>query len=240
MNWTLLTLFPLLMVCHLAPADDHRLPERFSADFELYTHGMTVARTHWSVEPAGDDSFVYESRTEPAGFYAMISNDRVLARSVWRYVGDRLRSLGYRYVRTGGKKERDIAIEFDWERNLAHNTANGDTWNMPIPAETLDKLNYVLAMMGDLAAGKQEIDYLVADGGKLKAYRLEQLGFETIETSIGVMETVKVQRIRKGKKRETYMWCAPSLAFLPVKIEHREKDGTVVVMSIRSVQGLGS
>ena len=179
MNWTLLTLFPLLMVCHLAPADDHRLPERFSADFELYTHGMTVARTHWSVEPAGDDSFVYESRTEPAGFYAMISNDRVLERSVWRYVGDRLRSLCYRYVRTGGKKERDIAIEFDWERNLAHNTANGDTWNMPIPAEALDKLNYVLAMMGDLAAGKQEIDYLVADGGKLKAYRLEQLGFET-------------------------------------------------------------
>ena len=45
------------------------------------------------------------------------------------------------------------------------------------------------------------------------------------------------RRVRKDGKRNTVFWCAPALAFLPVKIEHREKDGTVIFLHLRSQDG---
>ena len=236
LKWILLV---LLASWQYAQADGNRLPDRFSVQFDLYSRGIAVAETQWSVEPADKNSFVYESRTEAVGVYAMFRDDHIVERSVWQYAGSSLRPLAYRYLRTGGKKNRDVSVAFDWQQNLAHNTANGETWKMRIPAGTLDKLNYMLVLMNDLAAGQKEFEYLVADGGKLKDYRLEWLGNEVIETPIGTLETVKLQRVREGSKRETYFWCAPAFAFLPVKMEHREKDGAVITMNIRRVSGLG-
>ncbi len=42
------------------------------------------------------------------------------------------------------------------------------------------------------------------------------------------MDTVIVRRLRNSDERETLLWCAKSLNYLPVMIEHREKDGTVL------------
>jgi hypothetical protein len=40
----------------------------------------------------------------------------------------------------------------------------------------------------------------------------------------GTFETVKITKVRKNKNRETFIWCAPALNYLPVRIWQREKD----------------
>ena len=45
-----------------------------------------------------------------------------------------------------------------------------------------------------------------------------------------------VERSQAGAARKTTFWLAPAFAYLPVRIEHRERDGSVVVR-IRSATG---
>ena len=213
------------------------LPQRFEASFTLKSLGATVARTHWTLSPLDDGRYVYESRSETSGVMAWVSKDNIVERSEWRYHDDALRPLSYSY-RRDGRKSRRVAVAFDWDKRVARNTTAGATWQMPIPEGTLDKLNYLLAMMRDLADGKRDIRYQVADGGRLKSYRLLAVGNERLTTELGRLDTVVIRRLREGKRRETTLWCAPSLRYLPVRIEHRERDGVDVLLAIDSVRGL--
>lgn len=237
----------LLMLVLSAPARPQpALPHRFAADFELEAFGALIGRSTWRLAPAGDaarsseenERYVWEARSETAGIAALIRDVTITERSEWEYHGESVRPIVYRYDRVGGNEPRKAEIRFDWENGFARNTVEGETWRMPIPEGTLDKIAYLLELMRDLAAGERDIRYNIADGGRLKVYDMREAGTEQIDTGIGRLETLKVRRHREGE-RETVIWCAPALHFLPVKVQHREKDGTVVTMQIRELRGMG-
>lgn len=204
------------------------LPEPFVAKYSLTTQGAKIGETEWSLAPVGADVFAYESRTTAAGLYGLVSDQEVVERSEWQLDHGVLQPLNYSYRRSGGDKDRNVAVRFDWENNQAENTVKGHSWRMPVPAGTLDKLSYVLVLMEDLAANKSELRYRIADGGRLKIYQLSIEGEERIDTALGPLDTVIVRRLRDSDERETLLWCAKSLNYLPVMIEHREKDGTIL------------
>jgi hypothetical protein len=104
------------------------------------------------------------------------------------------------------------------------NHVEDSRWEMEIPAGTLDKLASQLAMMLALRAGETDVTFNIADGGKLKEYRFRTVGQEMLELPAGTFETVKITKLRENRKRETYIWCAPALNYLPVRIWQRGKD----------------
>jgi len=212
--------------------------DEFSAEFALEARGMIVGRTLWTLTREGGDRVVYESESKPTGFASLVLDDHIVERSEWRLEDGELRPAAYRYDRSG-RKEREVAVAFDWKRGLTENTSGGETWHMPIEPGTLDKLGYLFAMMHDLARGERELSYTITDGRKLKTYRLRAVGTEILETDLGRLETLEVRRVREDNRRETTFWCAPRYRFLPVKVEHREKDGSVIRLYLRSVAGLG-
>ena len=222
-----------------APARE--VPERFEATFALEAKGATIARTRWSLSPRAGGGYVYESRTEPSGMFALISDDTIVERSEWDYAGEWLRPLAYRYERTG-RRAREVGITFDWKEGAGEGVARHDSpngpWRMPVPTGVMDKLGYLLALMRDLGRGERGIEYAIADGGKLKRYTLTGIGDERIETALGAFDTVVVRRERENAKRETTLWCASALSFLPVKIVHRERDGTVLSLRIETLSGI--
>lgn len=213
-------------------------PYPFEARFSLSAQGTKIGETAWSVKALAPGLYAYESRSITAGIVAMFRKEQIVERSEWRLDDGYLQPLNYSYQRVGGKKNRTVRVLFDWEKKLVHNTAKGHSWRMPVPVGTLDKLSYVLVLMGDLAAEKKELQYQIADGGRLKLYRLRIEASERLETALGPLETVKIRRLRDTDKRETLLWCAKNLGYLPVKIEHRERDGTLL-MHIVAVEGLG-
>jgi len=59
------------------------------------------------------------------------------------------------------------------------------------------------------------------------------IGREMVPTPLGHFETLKVQRL--GDQRETTLWCAPALHYLPVRIE-QENRGSRVRLNLKSLQ----
>jgi hypothetical protein len=209
----------------------------FTAEFVLKARGAIVGRTTWSLS-ATKESLVYELESKTAGIAVLFSKDHIVERSEWRPQGHALKPYSYEYDRSGGKKEKQVSVEFLWNDAAVINTSHAKSWRMPVPDDAIDKLSYVIAMMHDLNSGQSDFEYVIADGGKLKSYTLKSIGKETLQTKVGSVETTKVLRRRHDSLRETTFWCAPLYQYLPVKIEHRKPDGEVITGYIQSVSGL--
>ena len=216
------------------------LPDTFRAAYTIHAKGMKVGVLERHLAASDDGSYLFESVSRTTGLFALFRRERVHEQSKWTIADQQIRPGSYRYQRTG-RKEKDVSVEFDYARERVANTVNDETWYMQMEPAALDKLLYQLALTADLAAGKRELEYRIADGGRYKTYHFDVLGDEQIETQLGNLKTVKLQRIRKKKNNRTVtLWCAPAYHYLPVRVEYEEKDGSVTSVLIESFSGPSS
>lgn len=211
----------------------------FQAQYALYYKGIKVAEMQRRFTRTGDGEYWYRSDTEAAGLISLFRDDRITEESRGHLGVDTARPLHYQYTRTGSHKQRRVSIRFDWDKNEVINMVNGSAWKMKLEPGVVDKLLYQFIIMRDLSAGKRHLRYVIADGGKTKTYHFDAQGEEVIQTPLGKMRTLKLRRYKPNSRRETTLWCAPALHFLPVKVKNVEKDDRITVAIIQSLKGLG-
>jgi len=211
-------------------------PPAFSADYQLSRNGFRVARATITLSYPSPDHYLYRSYTRPTRLVSWFRDDRRRESSRGLVSADSLRPLEYHYALTGSDHPRHADLRFDWKKAVVENAVGDHTWDMHIPSDTLDKLVVQLALMMDLGGGARSVRFHVADGGKLKVYRFKVVGHARLTTPAGQFDTVKVERRRSDNKQVTNLWCAPSLHYLPVKIERRDRpDGTRYRSVLQSV-----
>lgn len=209
-------------------------PEQFSASYDVKKAGITIGETR-RVLSRENGQYLFESITRPVGIATLFTNGQVVERSLWQFFQGQPRPMQYTFFNSGSKKKRNIQLDFDWEKNQVINIINNKPWTMPLEHGTSDKLLYQLRIMQDLATASGSLRYPVADGGKLKYYDIKILGRERIRTPLGTFEAVRLQHTKKG--RQTTMWCAQELDYLPVRIEQRKNNDSPVVAVLTSVSG---
>jgi hypothetical protein len=207
----------------------------FTAHYSAYRAGFRVIRSRVSLRRQGD-RYVYTSFSEPVGLISLFVHETITEHSIWTYHDGGVRPLSYRY-QLKGSKHKDVHLVFDWSRHQVSNTVAGDTWTLKIPDGTLDKFSVELAVALDLARSATKLTYPIADDGELKHYRFAILGREQIKTPAGSFEAVKLIRQRDNDKRKTYIWCAPALHYVLVRMEHIEPDGSHYYLSLDKIEG---
>ena len=217
----------------------------FEARYRLSLGGLTVGEMRLALRAAGDGRYLYEMASRPRGLLALFRRDTLTERSLWERGPDGApRPLRYERIQTGSR-ERRARLVFAWSPDgsgRVRNEVAGRPWAMAVPPGTLDRLLVQLALRRDLAAGRKPLEYPIADGGKLKRYRFAVLGRETVTTSAGRFETVKIQRLRRKGKPPLYFWLAPGLDYLLVAGTRPGGEGGTVRMElveIRPASGLG-
>ncbi|MGI9229548.1 MAG: DUF3108 domain-containing protein [Gammaproteobacteria bacterium] len=215
-------------------------PPVFEVQYNLYRSGAKIARIQRRISQLENSQFEYSSETKTIGVVSLFRKDHIIEKSIWDFHDNIPKPGFYSYQHTGGKKDRAVSIRFDWDEFRITNTINGDAWQMPTEPAAMDKLLYQVALMLDLEAGNSVFSYSIADGGKIKNYTFEKLGSETIKTSLGEFDTIKMIRYKDNGKRSVTFWCAKALRFLPVRVENIEKSGKKTVAKIRSLNGISS
>lgn len=216
------------------------LPD-FTADYAVSLKGMSVAKLHQSLITNADDSRTMTATTKTVGLARLIKKDRITETSTWRESDAGIQTLAYRYARTGGKSDRQGAADFDWDNAQIAATYKTDTVNIILPDNeaVFDKLSYQQALIRDLAAESTALSYQVVDKTRLKTYNVLRQATETITTPLGTFKAIKIVRERTEKSdRQTTLWCAPSLQYLPIKLEHIEKDGSKFIATLSKVTGI--
>ncbi|NNM53026.1 MAG: DUF3108 domain-containing protein, partial [Pseudomonadales bacterium] len=128
---------------------------------------------------------------------------------------------------------RQTDLIFNWSQNqLQTQTERDGVQNFSLLPGTLDKLSLEIQMRLDLQKPNPELSYPLADADGIKTYRYMVTGKETLDTALGKLDTLKVERPQDpSSARSTIFWVAPSLDYLPVQVEQIE-HGTVFLLRI--------
>lgn len=215
----------------LALAAGTTAPAPFTAVYEVRTGGLEVGTMTRRFQIDAGGLYRFESTVESTGLVAMLRPLRIEETSQGTWTPEGLRPARYEYLRRSGRKRKQSAIDFDWSGSRAVATVKDKPVDFDLPAGTIDKLSYQLALMQDLAADREGLAYRIADIGKTKDYVLARRTEEEVRAAGQVYATVPVEYARDDGRR-TVLWCAKALGFLPVRIEYKEKDGAITTATL--------
>ncbi|MFO2464773.1 DUF3108 domain-containing protein [Pseudomonas sp. 15FMM2] len=140
---------------------------------------------------------------------------------------DTLLPQSYHFERGGLGKAKKADLDFDWTTKMVTGTDRGDAVKIPLNRGMVDKSTYQLALQHDVAAGKKTMSYQVVDDGEVDTYDFRVLGAEKVDTKVGQIDAIKVERVRDPTqtKRTTVMWFAKNWDYLLVRLQQVETDG---------------
>lgn len=198
------------------------LPANYQARYTLYRSGLVLGEVTHTMRSLGQERFVLESQMRTTGLISWLRKEKITEHSEWTYEQNGIRPLQYDFKRTGSK-DKSAQVIFDWKQNSALKK-NGAAQTITLTPTTYDNLSYQLAIMHDLLNNRRALDYQVIGERKVSHYKFTVVGEETIDTALGKLKTLKLQR--GNDRRLTTIWCAPKFSYLPVQIEQNdEKEG---------------
>jgi hypothetical protein len=211
----------------------------YTAKYQALYKGHKVGSTEFRVSyDAANGTYSFTNATKARGLLKLARPHPAVDRSTFRYADGRVVPLEFWYEDGSRKGEDNLHMVFDWHTDKAVVTSDAGRRELPLAAGTLDRASVQVALMLDLRAGREPGPYHLADDDSIDTYRYERQGNEKIDTPYGNVDAVRVQQQAEGSSRTTYIWAAPSLQYLPIKIE-QHRDGEVLsAFLLESVEGL--
>ncbi|CAD5108679.1 DUF3108 domain-containing protein [Zestomonas carbonaria] len=147
--------------------------------------------------------------------------------STFRLDNDSFLPQTYRFKRSGLGKSKQVELDFDWTAKQVIGSDRGNQVRVPLNRGLQDKSTYQIVLQHDVAAGKKSMSYQVIDGDEVETYDFRVLGEEVVETKAGLIDAIKVERVRDPTQsnRKTVLWFAKDWDYLLVRLQQVEKDG---------------
>ena len=218
-EWPRVTLTYILLLATTAiPA-----LEPFHAEYQISSKrmGIEVGRLERRLEQETGNRYRYQASSRAVGLAELLTGDRRNEHSLFAYTAGALHVLEYSYRRDGNKQQYRQA-RFDWDNARLFLNNNGTQQELELQPGTVDRLSSELVFMQHLQQGDLAPTYHITNGGTVYDYQLEVLQQETsVQTPLGPMRSIQLLRRRttNGAERETLIWCALELNYLPVRIE---------------------
>jgi len=194
-------------------------PARVEVEYELLRNGKTMAEVVERLEH-GNGTYQLTETWRGKGMYALLGRAKRTSEGSLGAEGPRPRE--YADERSGRDTQR---VSFDWSANTITRRYKGATRTEPVPADTQDRLSFLLALSYSSQNG-QRISFHVADGRGMSRHTYKPNGRERLATPAGEFDTVKLIRKNEGSSEVAEIWLAVGRSYLPVRILLVEKDGT--------------
>lgn len=194
-------------------------PARVEIEYELKRNGSTMAEVVERLEHS-NGAYVLTETWKGKGLYALLG--RAKRTSAGSLGPDGPRPREFTDERSGRDTQR---VSIDWKANTITRRYKGQTRTEPVPADTQDRLSFLLAL--SYAAGKgQPISFHVVDARGMSHHTYKPQGSGRVATPAGEFDTVTLMRRNEGSGETAELWHAAKLGYLPVRIVLTEKDGT--------------
>lgn len=210
----------------------------YTAQYEVRSDGRRVANAEFRVARDASGKYAFSSSARARGVLRLIRPNPAVDWSEFDLVGDRISPVAFRYEDGSRKGEDNFSIEFDaTEEEIRVSTAAG-IQTLPLEDGVLDRGSLQVALMQDVGDCRVPGPYRYVDDDGIGEYHYERLGDLTADTGIGTLDTVRFVQRRDGSSRETVLWLAPELAYLPVRIEQIRNGELGTVFTLDDVEGL--
>ena len=213
------------------------VPPPFHAEYTTLRNGEAIGRTTLDLSDNGDGSWTLRSETRGTSGLAKLAGIHVVETSRFRWNDGRPEALVYDYRQEGAFKKRTRHADFDWKANEVRVSEGGQDFRYPARPGIVDRQALTLALASDLMRGATAFDYHVAVKDRVEERRYRRGAEETLEVPAGTFKAVPMNREDGAggeRTRESRSWFAPSLGWLPVRIEQTEKKGDTITLQLVS------
>lgn len=197
--------------------------QSYSALYQVEADGMLFGKLERTLKQSADGSYILKTKTYATGFWAIFIKDRVNEESRFAMVDDKVIPKSYHYSKKKRGKHTEESVTFDSDKGTILSSSGAGKQSFPLTGSESDKLIYQFRIREALRRGERELQFSVVDRMRLRSYQFRVGALETLDTPMGTIEAVRVDRINE-EKRKTTLWFAPSLDYLPVKIEQDAGD----------------
>jgi hypothetical protein len=222
----------LLLPTHLLASDW----QEYNARYSLYRNGKLAGKANFVLKQEGD---LWTMSTEGNGTHGLA---RVLRARDREYVEGRFedgRFLPLRFehkVSVAGIGSQWSAL-FDWPADTVTISMDKKQYQLDLQGQALDGLSLKLELQRRLRAGEDNMNFMLVDEDEIRQQQFRILPKVMLETSLGCLETIPVERIRSAEStRYTRAWHAPALNYLTVRLEHGKTDGDQMEMRIAELE----
>jgi hypothetical protein len=199
----------------------------YTATYRVEYKGKEAGTAEFAVRYLADrDLYEFSSRVQAKGMLKLARPNPAVERSVFRVDAGGIRAVEFWYEDGSRSGEDNFHTVFDWERNVATVSSADARRELALPAAALDRGSLQAALMRDLAVTGAPGTYQLADEDSVAEYAYVDNGTATMPAGKSSVMTRIFTQQRAGSSRATWLWVAPDLRFLPVRIEQR-RDGEV-------------
>jgi hypothetical protein len=209
-------------------------PVPYTAKYSVMTNGATLAEATYTLKRSGQ-GWEFRAHAKPTKMVSWFINSEIDEYSLLETEGVSVRPLKYRYEQKADKEKdgKILQAQYDWQNNTVTVTDGKKTRQLAIKTGTHDPLSAQLALTQCIKNDCGETHYSVIDELELQQRRFERTGVETVRTMLGDHEAVKVS-YRRGT-RETIIWLASALNYIPVRIQQFKNSELKSEMRITAV-----
>jgi hypothetical protein len=203
----------------------------YNARYSVYRNGKLTAMTEVLLEQSGDHWIIKSEARGTHGLARLLrarDNEYVEGREVdGRFIPERFE----RHLRVAGIDDIWSAT-FDWDAKSVQIIEGKDELTLDLVDGAMDPLSLKLDMRLRLNEENPDMLFWMVDEDEIKEQQFRILETEWLETSLGCLETIPVERVRTNSKRYTRAWHAPGLNNIEVRFEHGKTDGDHMEMRI--------
>ena len=210
--------------------------QEYNARYSLYRNGKLAGKAEFKLQQQGD---LWTMSTEGNGTHGLA---RVLRARDREYVEGRFEDGRFQPLRFEHKVSvagigSQWSAQFDWPADTVTIDVDKKQVQLGLQGQALDGLSLKLELQRRLRAGEDNMNFMLVDEDEIKQQDFRVLPKVMLETSLGCLETIPVERIRSAEStRYTRAWYAPKLDYLTVRLEHGKIDGDQMEMRIAELQ----
>ena len=196
----------------------------YKATYTLLRKSDPVGTAIRQLSYLDDDKIQYHYETDIHWF---IFSDKRSETSIVKIKNSHVIPLSYHYQREGTGPDKYYQWQYDLATKTATDLKNHQTISLNFTDGLLDKLSYHLQTRIDLInhpKQKRFVYPVISAKGSIKNYQYLYDGEEEVMLPFGLVKTIRLKREIVEKKRITYVWFAPELNYLMVKL-YQVKDG---------------
>ena len=125
---------------------------------------------------------------------------------------------------------------FDWTRNVLVSTFGGEVREVPLPADTQDRLSLMYQFM-NLSPGAAPLTIAMSNGRKVEHYNYRFVEEARVTTPAGTFATLHYARVNENpKESRADVWLAKDRFNYPVRVVFDDPRGLRLEQSLVSLQ----
>jgi hypothetical protein len=205
----------------------------YQAEYQLYWNGIPVGTSKHKVKELSPNHFVAQAHSFPKLKFLPYED---FESSEFIQTNKQIRPQMFFFRTQENRKIEEGTLSFNWKTlNLTKQIKKKPIKQESISPIAHDRITQFFQLREDIKNGKSHLSYTIMDVNKLIQWQFRVVGYETVDTALGPLETIKIEHLTDNKDRRTQFWLAKELDYVMVKLvqyKHGKKNVDVVIKKI--------